>query len=102
MWITTPAEPALILMHVCRSTPAAIRFPVVSVPVDAPTLAVLLAAASAAGWVDAVVGGGGLILIPVLMLVFPGMAPATALGTNKLTALSGTASAAIRLFPEHL
>lgn len=73
--------------------------PVVSVPVDATTLAVLLAAASAAGWVDAVVGGGGLILIPVLMLVFPGMAPATALGTNKLTALSGTASAAVRLFP---
>ncbi len=73
--------------------------PVVSDPVDAPTLAVLLAAASAAGWVDAVVGGGGLILIPVLMLVFPGMAPATALGTNKLTALSGTASAAVRLFP---
>lgn len=66
---------------------------------DAPTLTVLLAAASAAGWVDAVVGGGGLILIPVLLLVFPGMTPATALGTNKLTALSGTASAAIRLFP---
>lgn len=66
---------------------------------DAPTLTVLLAAASAAGWVDAVVGGGGLILIPVLLLIFPGMTPATALGTNKLTALSGTASAAIRLFP---
>lgn len=66
---------------------------------DAPTLTLLLAAASAAGWVDAVVGGGGLVLIPVLMLVFPGMVPATALGTNKLTALSGTASAAIRLFP---
>lgn len=65
---------------------------------DAPTLTVLLAAASAAGWVDAVVGGGGLILIPVLLLIFPGMTPATALGTNKLTALSGTASAAIRLF----
>ncbi|MEU9808609.1 TSUP family transporter [Mycobacterium sp. NPDC050853] len=59
----------------------------------------LLTAASAAGWVDAVVGGGGLILIPILMLIFPGMAPATALGTNKLTALAGTASAAIRLFP---
>ncbi|MGH3723780.1 MAG: TSUP family transporter [Mycobacterium sp.] len=59
----------------------------------------LLAAASAAGWVDAVVGGGGLVLIPVLLLVFPGLAPATALGTNKLTALAGTASAAIRLFP---
>lgn len=67
---------------------------------DAPTLTLLLAAASAAGWVDAVVGGGGLILIPVLLLVFPGMAPATALGTNKLAALSGTASAAVRLLPK--
>ncbi|WP_078312467.1 MULTISPECIES: TSUP family transporter [unclassified Mycobacterium] len=60
----------------------------------------LLSAAAAAGWVDAVVGGGGLVLIPVLLLVFPGMTPATALGTNKLAALSGTASAAIRLFPK--
>ncbi|QDF73169.1 sulfite exporter TauE/SafE family protein [Mycobacteroides chelonae] len=66
---------------------------------DAPTLTLLLSAAAAAGWVDAVVGGGGLVLIPVLMLVFPGMTPATALGTNKLAALAGTSSAAVRLFP---
>ncbi|AEF40592.1 sulfite exporter TauE/SafE family protein [Hoyosella subflava] len=53
----------------------------------------LLLVAAAAGWVDAVVGGGGLLLLPALLLVFPGAAPATALGTNKLAAVSGTAFA---------
>ncbi|MFC6012245.1 sulfite exporter TauE/SafE family protein [Nocardia lasii] len=54
---------------------------------------VLLVAAAAAGWVDAVVGGGGLIILPTLLLVMPGIAPQTALGTNKLAALAGTATA---------
>ncbi|WP_336085584.1 TSUP family transporter [Nocardia sp. SSK8] len=56
---------------------------------------VLLVAAAAAGWVDAVVGGGGLIILPTLFLVMPGIAPQTALGTNKLAALSGTATAVV-------
>lgn len=56
--------------------------------------AVLIAGAAAAGWVDAVIGGGGLVLIPLLLAVVPGLAPATALGTNKLVGVSGTASAA--------
>ena len=30
-----------------------------------------------AGFVDAIVGGGGLILVPALFSVFPGAAPAT-------------------------
>ncbi|WP_330289929.1 sulfite exporter TauE/SafE family protein [Streptomyces sp. NBC_00576] len=54
----------------------------------------LLLAATAAGWVDAVVGGGGVLLIPVLLLSFPQYAPATALGTNKIAAVMGTATAA--------
>ncbi len=54
----------------------------------------MVAAAAAAGWVDAVVGGGGLILIPALLIAFPGLVPATALGTNKLAAVFGTSSAA--------
>ncbi|MEE4024467.1 TSUP family transporter [Gordonia sp. PKS22-38] len=57
-------------------------------------IALLLTAAAAAGWVDAVVGGGGLVLIPAVMIAYPGLAPATALGTNKLAAVFGTASAA--------
>ncbi|MDL9948071.1 TSUP family transporter [Gordonia sp. ABSL11-1] len=58
-------------------------------------IALLIVAAAAAGWVDAVVGGGGLVLIPALLIAFPTIAPATALGTNKLAAVFGTASAAI-------
>ncbi len=54
----------------------------------------LLAAATAAGWVDAVVGGGGVLLIPVLLLAFPTYSPAVALGTNKIAAVMGTATAA--------
>ncbi|QGU03485.1 TSUP family transporter [Corynebacterium comes] len=56
--------------------------------------AVLIGGAAVAGWVDAVIGGGGLVLIPLLLAVVPGLAPATALGTNKLVGLSGTTSAA--------
>ncbi|MEV6349309.1 TSUP family transporter [Actinoplanes sp. NPDC051851] len=55
----------------------------------------LLLAAAAAGWVDAVVGGGGLLLLPALMVAAPQLSMATALGTNKLTAICGTATAAV-------
>ncbi|MFI9503206.1 TSUP family transporter [Nocardia sp. NPDC052566] len=55
--------------------------------------AALLVAATAAGWVDAVVGGGGLIILPTLFLVAPGITPQTALGTNKLAAVAGTGAA---------
>ncbi|WP_157407834.1 sulfite exporter TauE/SafE family protein [Actinomadura atramentaria] len=57
-------------------------------------LVLLLVAAVAAGWVDAVVGGGGLIQLPALLLLGPG-APVTALATNKLGSIAGTSSAAV-------
>ena len=60
---------------------------------DDPTLtvlALLALAALAAGFVDAVVGGGGLIQIPALLLGLPGAAPVQVLGTNKLAAICGT------------
>ena len=44
-----------------------------------------------AGFVDAVVGGGGLVLIPALFGVFPTTAPATLFGTNKAASVWGTA-----------
>jgi len=44
-----------------------------------------------AGFVDAIVGGGGLILIPALFSVYPAGAPATLLGTNKGAGVWGTA-----------
>nr|WP_204342204.1 TSUP family transporter [Micromonospora terminaliae] len=55
----------------------------------------LLSAAALAGWVDAVVGGGGLLLLPALLLGAPGVPVATALGTNKLAAIFGTSTAAV-------
>ncbi|MES2258880.1 MAG: TSUP family transporter [Pseudomonadota bacterium] len=52
-------------------------------------------AAFSAGLVDAVVGGGGLIQIPILFSVFNTTAPATLLGTSKLAGIFGTAAAAV-------
>lgn len=52
-------------------------------------------AAFLAGLVDAVVGGGGLIQIPVLFSVFPKEIPATLLGTSKLAGVFGTSAAAV-------
>lgn len=48
-------------------------------------------AAFAAGFIDAVVGGGGLVQTPVLFMVFPQYAAATLVGTSKLPSFSGTA-----------
>jgi hypothetical protein len=54
----------------------------------------LMLAALLAGFVDAVVGGGGLITIPALMLGLPGVPLTTILGTNKVVACTGTTMAA--------
>ncbi|OFT47299.1 hypothetical protein HMPREF3158_04560 [Corynebacterium sp. HMSC06G04] len=59
--------------------------------------AFLTSGAAVAGWIDAVIGGGGLVLIPLIMAVAPQLAPATALATNKVAAVSGTASAAVTM-----
>lgn len=53
----------------------------------------LAVAAFAAGFVDSIAGGGGLITIPALLLA--GFAPVDALGTNKLQGLFGSGSATI-------
>ena len=51
-------------------------------------------AALCAGWVDAVVGGGGLIQIPALLLGFPQAAPVQILATNKIGSICGTSVSA--------
>jgi uncharacterized membrane protein YfcA len=52
----------------------------------------LVAMASAlAGFIDAIVGGGGLVLTPSLFAVYPQAVPATLLGTNKSASVWGTA-----------
>ena len=46
-----------------------------------------------AGLIDAIVGGGGLILVPALFAGFPQAAPATLFGINKSASIWGTAFA---------
>jgi uncharacterized protein len=48
-----------------------------------------------AGFVDATVGGGGLVQIPALFAILPVQAPPQLLGTNKLAAITGTLNASI-------
>ena len=62
---------------------------------DSPTVfALLVVAGLLAGWVDAVVGGGGLIQLPALLLGLPGAAPAQLLATNKIASICGTSVSA--------
>ncbi|MFC7374453.1 TSUP family transporter [Brachybacterium sp. GCM10030267] len=59
---------------------------------SALTLVLLIGAAFLAGWVDAVVGGGGLIQLPALLTALPAdTSTATVLGTNKVASAAGTA-----------
>jgi len=63
-------------------------------PVSVAALVLLLIAAGVAGWVDAVVGGGGLIQLPALVIAVPkDVATPFILGTNKLSSFFGTLSA---------
>jgi uncharacterized protein len=59
-------------------------------------LAIVTLASLFAGFVDAIVGGGGLILVPALFGVFPNAVPATLLGTNKATGVWGTGWATVQ------
>ena len=61
---------------------------------SATVLVLLGLAALAAGFVDAVVGGGGLIQLPALLLGMPGAAPVQILATNKVSSLCGTSVSA--------
>lgn len=54
-------------------------------------LAFLFVAAVAAGFIDAIAGGGGLITIPALLAA--GVAPVAAIATNKVQGSFGTAAA---------
>ena len=53
-------------------------------------------ASLAAGFVDAIVGGGGLILVPALFAVFPTTHPATLFGVNKGASIWGTGVATVQ------
>ncbi len=60
------------------------------------TTGLVLGAAFFAGFVDAVVGGGGLIQLPALLAGYPTVAPAQLLGTNKLGGICGTSISTLR------
>ena len=49
-----------------------------------------------AGLIDAIVGGGGLVLTPALFAAYPAMPPATLLGTNKSASVWGTFMASVQ------
>ncbi len=66
-----------------------------------PTWQILLLLALAglsAGFVDAVVGGGGLIQLPALLLGLPGASPAQVLATNKLGSICGTSVSSVTYY----
>ncbi|WP_127128097.1 TSUP family transporter [Georgenia sp. SYP-B2076] len=65
--------------------------------IDALAVVLLVLAGLTAGWVDAVVGGGGLIQLPALLLV-PGISPVQALATNKVGSIMGTSTSAITYY----
>ena len=51
-----------------------------------------------AGFVDAVVGGGGLVQLPALVVAFPGAAPVQVLATNKLAGTCGTSVSSLTYY----
>ena len=55
----------------------------------------LLAASFFAGFIDSIAGGGGLIQLPALLIGLPKSETAEVLGTNKLSSVFGTSTAAV-------
>lgn len=62
---------------------------------DAAALLACLAAL-VAGFIDAVAGGGGLVQLPALLVLYPHAEPEDLFGTNKVASFSGTATALAR------
>src|SRR5918999_5856314 len=62
------------------------------------TIALLVLAALAAGFVDAVVGGGGLIQLPAMLIGLPGASVVQVAATNKLASFCGTSISAATYF----
>lgn len=60
---------------------------------DIELLLTLMTIATVAGWVDAIAGGGGVIILPSLLMA--GLPPLQALATNKLQASFGSGTATL-------
>jgi len=61
-------------------------------------IALLALAALTAGFVDAVVGGGGLVQLPALLIGLPGASPVQVLATNKIASVCGTAASSVTYY----
>ena len=61
-------------------------------------LGLLVLAALFAGFVDAVVGGGGLVQLPALLIGLPGASPVQILATNKLSSICGTTVSSVTYY----
>lgn len=64
-------------------------------------LLIVCLASFAAGFIDAIVGGGGLVQTPVLFMAFPQYPVATLLGTTKLPSFLGT-SVSLYQYAKHV
>jgi uncharacterized membrane protein YfcA len=60
------------------------------------TIALLCAFSFFAGLIDAIVGGGGLVQLPALLILLPGQTIPALFGTNKMASAAGTTMATIQ------
>ena len=67
---------------------------------DPGVLMILLLVAFTAGFIDAIAGGGGLLTIPALLTA--GLPAHLVLGTNKLCATFGSATASLAFYRRRL
>ncbi|MCW8994236.1 MAG: TSUP family transporter [Psychromonas sp.] len=67
---------------------------------DTNSWALIMSVGLAAGFIDAIVGGGGMLTIPALLSL--GLPPHLTLGTNKLSASFGSGVAAYTYFKKQL
>lgn len=73
---------------------------ILELSIDPLVLTALLAVAFAAGFIDAIAGGGGLLTLPALLTA--GLPPHLVLGTNKLCATFGSATASFTFYRRKL
>ena len=73
---------------------------ITGLPYDLAILILLAIAGAFAGFVDSIVGGGGLISVPAMLLT--NLPPSVALGSNKLSSIFGAGSASITFLRNHM
>ena len=73
---------------------------VTGLPLDILLLVLIAVAGAFAGFVDSIVGGGGLISVPAMLLT--NLPPSMALGSNKLSSIFGAGSASITFLRNHM